>query len=949
MKCIFLFWTVFFHCAFAQSQTWEELNKQCDELNKAGQFAQAIPIAEKALSEALKDPLGKDNPNYLISLYNLGVLLTRVSRYNEAEPLFIEVRTKIKLFLNEESIDYAVVGEGLAELYLKTDEYEKARLIIIHSKNIIEKTLGKDHPLYASFLTQLARVYLGTGEYGLAEPLYIEAKNIRKKSPGETSSEYAVSLLNLGIFYKIVNQYDKAELLFIQGEEIFRKVLGENHPDYASCLNSLASLYMDKGDYIKAEEYLIAAKEIWGKVLGENHPDYAINLNNLAELYRILKQYEKAEPLYLKSIEIKKQILGENNTSFATSLNNLAAVNEEMKNFSQAESLYIRAKEIRKYFLGENHPDYAISLDNIAGVYMAQGLCEKAGPLLSESRKIIEQHINKTFLTLSEKEREFFLKWGFDNVASKPNSLLMTCKPITEIQNSNFNQLLFIKSFMLLNAKQMIETSRISQDDKVKKLFTEWLDSKKRLAKQYSLPIQERLKYLDSIEKYTETMEKELIRTSAEFSNQQLEMNITEVKVREKLEKNEAAIEFVRFHFYNVMLTDSIMYAAYILSKNDSIPVFVPLFEEKQLQKLFDSAGNTATNMVSKFYRGAELKSKSSAAALGKELYKLVWEPLEPYLNGIKKISYSPAGMLYNIAFHALPVDSTTILIDKYQLQQFTSTRQVALRKENKEITKPQSITLFGDASFTMDSTALVKQKTGVVIASTNFIVPPNRGGRGGTWTNLPGTAQEVKKISNLFNQNKVSTKTLTQTAASEENLKALSGHSPQILHIATHGFFLPEPDKQGKGAGLNNENTYSLADNPLLRSGLILSGGNYAWSGKSPVEGVEDGIATAYEISQLNLSSTELVVLSACETALGDVKGSEGVFGLQRAFKMAGVKKLIVSLWQVPDKETAELMTAFYGYWLSGKKIEDAFSQAQTDMRKKYAPYYWAAFVLIE
>ena len=176
-----------------------------------------------------------------------------------------------------------------------------------------------------------------------------------------------------------------------------------------------------------------------------------------------------------------------------------------------------------------------------------------------------------------------------------------------------------------------------------------------------------------------------------------------------------------------------------------------------------------------------------------------------------------------------------------------------------------------------------------------------------------------------------------------------MSGHSPQILHIATHGFFLPEPDKQGKEAGLNNENTYSLADNPLLRSGLILSGGNYAWSGKSPVEGVEDGIATAYEISQLNLSSTELVVLSACETALGDVKGSEGVFGLQRAFKMAGVKKLIVSLWQVPDKETAELMTAFYGYWLSGKKIEDAFSQAQTDMRKKYAPYYWAAFVLIE
>ena len=128
-----------------------------------------------------------------------------------------------------------------------------------------------------------------------------------------------------------------------------------------------------------------------------------------------------------------------------------------------------------------------------------------------------------------------------------------------------------------------------------------------------------------------------------------------------------------------------------------------------------------------------------------------------------------------------------------------------------------------------------------------------------------------------------------------------------------------------------------------------LLAGGNYAWSGKAPIAGVEDGVVTAYEISQLNLSNTELVVLSACETALGDVIGSEGVFGLQRAFKMAGVKKLIVSLWQVPDKETAELMTAFYTYWIQGKTIEESFSQAQADMRKKYSPFYWAAFVLVE
>ena len=210
-------------------------------------------------------------------------------------------------------------------------------------------------------------------------------------------------------------------------------------------------------------------------------------------------------------------------------------------------------------------------------------------------------------------------------------------------------------------------------------------------------------------------------------------------------------------------------------------------------------------------------------------------------------------------------------------------------------------------------------------------------------------TAEEVKMIKGLFDQKKITAKVFTQTVATEENLKALDGNSPQVLHIATHGFFLPQANKKRQENNLSNENTYTLAEDPLMRSGLILAGGNYAWSGKAPIAGVEDGVVTAYEISQLNLSNTELVVLSACETALGDVIGSEGVFGLQRAFKMAGVKKLIVSLWQVPDKETAELMTAFYTYWIQGKTIEESFCQALADMRKKYSPFYWAAFVLVE
>ena len=196
------------------------------------------------------------------------------------------------------------------------------------------------------------------------------------------------------------------------------------------------------------------------------------------------------------------------------------------------------------------------------------------------------------------------------------------------------------------------------------------------------------------------------------------------------------------------------------------------------------------------------------------------------------------------------------------------------------------------------------------------------------------------------MDRNKIAVTTYLKEQATEDRVYQL--HSPGILHIATHGFFLPD-QKKNKTKEEGNGNVYSLAEDPLMRSGLVLAGGNYAWSGNPPVDGVDDGIATAYEISQLNFSTTELLVLSACETALGDIKGTEGVFGLQRGFKMAGVKKMIVSLWQVPDKETAELMSAFYTYWINGKTINEAFYQAQGELRKKYPALYWAAFVLVE
>jgi CHAT domain-containing protein len=387
------------------------------------------------------------------------------------------------------------------------------------------------------------------------------------------------------------------------------------------------------------------------------------------------------------------------------------------------------------------------------------------------------------------------------------------------------------------------------------------------------------------------------------------------------------------------------MYAAYVLKKNDTIPQFVPLCQESQLLKIvYPKDVSDAT--IKAIYRST-ITGKEQKAILGDSLYSLVWKPLLPYLEGIKKIEYSPSGVLYKIAFHALPAGNGQLLIDKYELNQYMSIRQLALKGPVKR--SNTSIALFGDASFTMDSLAIIKNSSANNDATAVYFSGTSRSETKNAWINLPGTAKEINDIQSLFQSNRITSSIYTKEKATEEGFKLLSGKAPAIIHLATHGFFLPEKEKKDQLIPGEDKNAFILADDPMLRSGIILAGANRVWSGKEPVKAREDGILTAYEISQLDLHNTDLVVLSACETALGDVNGTEGVFGLQRAFKLAGVNNMLLSLWRVPDAETAELMTSFYKYFLQNKTAREALNEAQKEMRKKYAPYYWAAFVMIE
>lgn len=952
---------------------------------KLQQYSKAEPLYLQ-LREIKRKLLREDHPGYAAAINDLGVLYFYMGQYSKAEPLLLQSAAIRKKALGENDPDYATSMNILAAIYAQTGYYEKADVLYNQSLAVQKKILQSGSPDIANTLSNYAALCQEMGLYEKAEIMLLQAKNIYAVNPGTTSTEYASALNNLGACYLYMSRYDKAEPLFLETKDIRRKVLGENSPAYANSLNNLAELYTEMGQFEKAESFYLQtidirkqslgelhpdyvtslsnyglflfksgkdfSQAIWlcteaalkrKKIFGENSTDYAISLNNLAMLYKSSAQAAKSEQYYLQAAAILKKTVGEFSAPYATTISNLAVSYAETGQYKKAEPYLLQTAAIRKKILGEKNRDYAVSLVNLAGNYSDMELYAKAEPLYLQSNKIIIENILNTFSILSEKEKTSFLE-GDLMVADYNNSFLYNYpRASATFVKNNFDLQLVYKSMSLTDTRNMLNAVMQSKDTAIRKIFSEWQANKNMLTKQSALPSEKRRPDLAAIQALTEQQEKELNRRSSDFRNQQEALRITSAEVQKSLDDDEAAIEFVKFWLYtNKRWTDTVLYAAYILRKSDSIPRFVVLCNEKQLQQVFDNAGKNTTAMVNSFYRGLDIE-KQQPAPLGAELFKLIWAPLEPHLKGIKKISYSPAGKLFTIAFHALPADSTTVLMDKYQLRQYTSTRQIVWRSRQKGGVNPSGITLFGDPDYTGQAGVVSQNKPAV---STKGVLPPRRSGEG-NWPPLPGTATEVKKINDLFVQNKITTRLFLQQKASEENLKSQDGRSAQILHIATHGYFLPLTQKRKQKE--ESKNTYVLSEDPLIRSGLILAGGNNAWSGKATPEGAEDGIATAYEIAQLNLSNTELVVLSACETALGDVRGSEGVFGLQRAFKMAGVKKMIVSLWQVPDKETAELMTTFYTYWLKGKTTDDAFALAQADMRKKYAPFYWAAFVLVE
>jgi tetratricopeptide (TPR) repeat protein len=930
------------------------LNNLAILYQNTGQYQTALFLYLEVL-ENVEKSLGTNHSAYGRSLNNLASLYEIMGQYEKALPLFLSALDNVEKTLGKDHAYYGLNLDNLARIYSTLGQYEKAQLLYLEALENTEKSLGKNHSWYGSRLSGLASLYESMGHYDKALPLYLEALGNIEKSLGKEHPSYGTSLNNLAILFKTLGQFEKALPLFLEALENTEKSLGKAHYWHGISLNSLASLYKTTRQYDKALQLYWEALENIKESLGKDHAYYGSALNNLALLHKLLGQYEKALPLLLEALENGEKSLGKNHSEYGTRLVNLASLYEDIEQYEKALPLYLEALNNTEKNLGKAHIVYAKNLNYLAGLYERLGAYKNALPLFLEAIENISTQINRAFSFMSENEKEQFHKtisYLFEIYQSFFTRYSST-RP--SIAAHAYNIELDTKGMILHSVRRTRQAIMSRGDQTAIAKFEEWSALRSILAQQYSLPLVQRRNDLREVEEKAEKLEADLSRLSIAFRDEGVLKSSSWEDVQKALEPGEVAIEFAAFGYHSASAwTDSTLYIALVLRKEDPHPYLVPLFEQKQLDSLLNSHNTTDAGFVTTLYRGASRVNIGGQSGNGKQLYALIWQPLEKYLSPGNTIFFAPSGSLHQLAFAALPVNDNQLLSDHYQLQQL-STTSVLVREKQTSITLPESIALFGGINYDVSHEQLLTQANNIdVDQGVSLSLPQDIDRSGSAWSYLPGTLQEVASIASLAQEKHVSIQLFTKERALEEQVKALAGaQSPQVLHIATHGFFLPNPKQETKAnwhiMGENNS-ICRASNNPLQRSGLLFAGANRAWQGEGVTVGLDDGILTAYEASHLYLGNTQLVVLSACETGLGDIVGSEGVFGLQRAFKQAGAEYLLMSLWKVPDNETAQFMDYFYKEWFAGKSIPEAFKSAQDYMKKKHSddPYLWAGFVLV-
>jgi len=807
---------------------------------------------------------------------------------------------------------------NMAFLYSRQGRYGEAEPLYARALELSRQTLGETHPQTLGSLNNMAGLYSRQGRYGEAEPLFARALELRRQTLGETHPDTLQSLNNMASLYSRQGRYGEAEPLYARALELSRQTLGETHPDTLISLNNMAFLYYNQGRYGEAEPLYARALEVRRQTLGETHPDTLTSLNNMAVLYRRQGRYEEAEPLYARALELRRQTLGETHPDTLQSLNNTALLYSRRGRYGEAEPLLARALELRRQTLGRAHPDTLLAHLNTAVNLAAQARPAEAARLLSAMEGPLLDWLGAEIYSTDSTAVARQLVASQRSYLSVALSLAIAHPDQERAHETAASALLRFKGLQAEEEAVIARLVRRGRDPQAGALAVEIRELRATLAKAFHGGVGPQ--QVEALTQALDTKERALGRLSRDYRDQLKvrEANLTDLQGA--LEGGAVLVEFSRYQLVD--------FQKWTLGANRWAAVVVQGYDRVEAIDLGPVAGTD--DLVGPLIAGG-----ADAQDAGRALYDRLIAPLG--LGPDDRVVIAPDGLLHLVPFHRLVMPDGRYWAETATLRQVQSGRDLLRPRHDRPAT---GLLAIGGVDFDGAPLQVASAKGAARSAGSDPLAGEVERSRAaaaemlrGGFAKLPGSAREVDEIQALYRVARPAEPldVWKRSEASEARLLAQT-RPPRVLHLATHGFY-----RAATGA----------ADRPMLLAGIALAGANQALS-----EAGEDGILYALEAQSLNLEGTELVVLSACETAQGVIGHGEGIYGLVRALRTAGARNVLVTLRTVGDRSAAAFMKTFYTRWLSQPSGRSDPARALEDTRRHYIAndpdFDWTPFVMV-
>jgi CHAT domain-containing protein/Tfp pilus assembly protein PilF len=929
------------------SEGGKQLIRVDDEVMSSGR-ERVVLLAEAATSYAIVvQPSLKYAPagDYKIGIAELREADERDHAWFQAEKLRTEAARYMLLDLTEQALspakralEFAEKAMGSDDVYTALTTAELARVYLRQDDpqaiptyqralKVLQAKLGPAHPVVGYVEGRLGYAYVNAEDFANGDRLLNQALETEEKALGPDHPWVATALRSLGILHWVRHDYTQAEKDCRRALEILDKAGAPDPLEVPDVLNTLGVLRTTQGDFAGAEPYFRQALAIMEKILGPDHSELTWMLNNLGVVARQKKDYITARQYYERALALTEKRLGPGVES-AVMLSNIANIYRAQGNYPKSLELHLGA--LKAFEREASLSSQETALANIALDYAAGGDLAKAVEFETRMEAINEEEITLNLAIGSERQKLAYLQRASERT-DRTISLQLQYAPLDPAAARTAALVILQRKGRVLDAMaDTLHSLRQRADAQDQQLLDRLHETTAEMAR-LALNGPQKLapdayhQQLNELGERKEKLESTISRHNAEFRAGARKVSLEAVQAA--IPEQSVLLEFTTYRpLYVQAVTDAEQfgaprYAVYLLQR-DGPPDGFDLGEASVIDA-----------QILDFRAALRDPTRSDVKQLGAKLYDRIMKPLEPRLGSISGLLISPDGQLDLIPFEALRDAQGRFLVQRYSISYLTSGRDL-LRMDVPRASRSGPV-IIADPAFSAHPADAASGDSVATSRTKGPAAPQATAATGLYFAPLPGTRAEANSIGQLFPDVLVLAGPRATKAAVEQVI------APSILHIATHGFFLDTSAAKAAGGGKEAD---AATANPLLRSGLAFSGANLY-----PADGAM-GTLTALEASTLNLWGTKLVTLSACDTGLGEVKNGEGVYGLRRAFFLAGAESMVMSLWPVSDYTTRNMMTAYYRGLRGGAGRAGglrAVQLATMHSKGREHPYYWAGFII--